>query len=146
MATPAVTTQENVGTIAERSMGWGTLTSLGDSAVTQHGHCWATTTDPTTSSDGLRELGAAPNLGQYKSWMTNLTPGTLYYVRAFATNSSGTAYGANVTITTTGTIGRRHWWVEGTAFHYFDQRGVERKIEGTTVTGAAPHALFPIFR
>ena len=135
MAAPTVTTQANQNTIAERSMGWGNLTSLGDSAVTQHGHCWATSTNPTTS-DSKRELGAAPNLGQYKSWMTNLTPGTLYYVRDFATNSSGTAYGSNVTITTTATLGNRAWWVEGTAFHYFDQHGVERKFEGTTVTGA----------
>ncbi|KKN71807.1 hypothetical protein LCGC14_0416610 [marine sediment metagenome] len=138
MATPTVTTQECTSTIAEASVGHGNLTSLGDSAVSQHGHCWDTSTDPTTSNSKTSK-GVAPNLGQFKSLITGLTPSTLYYVRAYATNSSGTVYGSNVTITTTGTIGRRHVWTEGTAFHYFDQYGVERKFEGTTVTGYIPY-------
>ncbi len=135
MTTPAVSTEANTNTIAESSTGWGTLTSLGDSDVSQHGHCWDTSINPDTS-DNKTEKGAAPNLGQFKSLLTGLIPSTLYHIRAYAINTSGTVYGAGRQITTTGIIGRRHCWVEGTAFHYFDQHGVERKFEGTTVTGA----------
>ena len=135
MATPTVLSGANTNTIAEGSTGRGTLTSLGDSAVTQHGHVWGTSINPTTS-DSKTELGAAPNLGQFKSLLTGLTPSTLYHIRTYAINSSGTVYSSGRQFTTTGTIGNRAWWVEGTAFHYFDQHGVERKFEGTTVTGA----------
>jgi len=126
-------------TIAESSTGYGTITDGGASAVTQHGHCWATTTDPTTSLTTKTTLGASPNLGQFKSFITGLTPSTTYYVRAYATNTQGTAYGANVTTATTTTIGSREIWEEDTAFHYIDQYATERKVEGTTVTGAHPY-------
>lgn len=129
-----VTTQDCTDTIAGKSTGRGTLTNKGDSAVTQHGHCWSTSTDPTTA-DSKTQNGGAPNLGQFKSDITGLTPGTLYYVRAYATNSQSTAYGVNVTITTPSTIGRRYWWVEKDEFHFFGEDGVEYKREGVAVAG-----------
>ncbi len=135
LAVPAtVTTQECINTIAEQSTGLGTLTGKGSSDVTQHGHVWATSANPTTA-DSKTQNGAKPNLGQFQSDITGLLPSTLYYVAAYATNGEGTGYGDDVTITTLGVIGRRHWWTEDSALHYFDEFGVERKIEGTTVTG-----------
>lgn len=128
-----VLTHENVFTTAEKSVGQGTITTFGATAVTQHGHVWSTSIDPTTA-DSKTELGAAPNLGSFWSRMTDLTPGTTYYVRAYATDSGETVYGANVTITTDGTIGRRYVWVEDRHVHYFDERGVERKVEGDAVS------------
>lgn len=38
--------------------------------------------------------------GSYSSSLTGLLPGTLYYVRAYATNADGTGYGTAVTFTT----------------------------------------------
>ncbi len=131
---PTVTTQECTNTIADKTTGHGTLTNKGDSEVTEHGHVWATLPSPTTA-DSKTENGAKPNLGQFQSNITSLTPSTLYYVAAYVTNTQGTSYGDDVTVTTLGVIGRRHWWTEGPALHYFDEFGVERKIEGTTVTG-----------
>ncbi len=132
-----VTTQANTNTIAEQSTGWGTLTIKGGSAVTQYGHVWSTSSSPTTS-DSKTELGAKPNLGQFKSTMTDLLPSTLYYVKAYVVNTSGTSYGDEVQITTTGTIANREAWEEDTGWHYFDQYGVERVAEGEAVsaTGA----------
>jgi len=135
---PTVTTQACANTIAEKSTAWGNLVSIGGSAVTQHGHCWATSTEPTTS-DSKTELGAAPNLGQFSSSMTSLTPSTKYYVRSYATNTSGTAYGNEVDTTSTGTIGNRELWSQYTSLRYVDQYGTVRKVEGTTVTGAHPY-------
>ncbi len=134
---PVVYTQECTDTVAERSIGWGILNSIGSSAVTQHGHCWNTSSNPTVDGGGnylgATELGAKPNLGQFSSIMVTLIPGTTHYVRAYATNSSGTAYGQNVTITTTSTIGRRYVWTEGQELHYFDQNGAERIVKGVGV-------------
>lgn len=136
---PVVTTQACTNVIAQNALGNGNIQSLGTSAVTQHGHCWATTSSPTTSSDGLVENGAIANAGPFTSPITGLTPGTKYYVRAYATNTTGTSYGANVEIAgDVTTIGRRHWWVEGKEFHYFDQYGDERKIEGVPDASGLP--------
>ena len=43
----------------------------------------------------------------FTSAITGLTPGTLYHVRAYATNDGGTSYGYDVTFTSL--IARRHW-------------------------------------
>ena len=112
-----VTTQECTDTIAEKTTGHGTLISKGASEVTQHGHVWATSLNPTTA-DSKTENGAKPNLGQFTSNITGLTPNTTFYVRAYATNTEGTVYGGNVTIGSSSTIDRRDWWVERDEFHF----------------------------
>ena len=131
---PIVGTAACTGTIAEKSTGQGIITDRGGFPITQHGHCWSTS-DPPTTSDSKTENGPKPNLGQFSSDITELIPGTLYYVRAYATNSSGTGYGVSVQITTASTIGPRYWWVEAQAFHFFGEDGLERKIDGVGVAG-----------
>lgn len=134
---PTVTTQACTYVIAQSATGNGNLIDLGDSAVTQHGHCWGTSSNPTTS-DSKTTLGTG-TLGQFTSAITGLTPGTKYYVRAYATNTTTTTYGANVEIAgDVTTIGKRYWWVEGKEFHYYDQWGAERKIEGVPVASGLP--------
>lgn len=130
---PTVTTQACTNTIAELSTGHGNITDKGNTAVTQHGHCWNTSTDPTTSNSKTQN-GAKPNLGQFQSAITGLTPGTTYYVRAYATNTVGTAYGSNVTIATGSTIGRRHFWSEAEDLHWFGESGTELLVKGTPTT------------
>ena len=44
--------------------------------------------------------GPASGAGAFTSTITGLLPGTLYHVRAYATNDVGTAYGGDVTFTT----------------------------------------------
>ena len=78
----------------DTAIGAGDITNLGGSNVTQHGHCWAITTNPTIT-DSKTENGAASATGTFTSDLTNLIPGTWYYTRAYAINSSGTGYGAN---------------------------------------------------
>jgi len=136
--TPTVITYACSSVIAESSTGNGYLVSLGASAVTAHGFCWNTTTNPTVSGGANYlaqvDIGAAPNLTHFEALMTGLIPGTLYYVRAFATNTSGTAYGENVTIAgDVTTIGRRYWSVQGEDFTWFGESGTRRKAQGTAV-------------
>ncbi len=135
---PIVYTQACTNTTAIKSIGHGRGDSEGGASITQHGHCWNTSTNPTTSNSKT-ENGAKPNLGQFQSFITGLTPGTLYYVRAYATNSSGTGYGVNVEITTGTTIGRREWWVDTDgAFHWFTPWGTHVKMDGTADDGGLP--------
>ncbi len=139
---PTVTTQECTNTIAQKSTGHGNLTSIGDAAVTQHGHCWATSASPTTS-DNLTENGAKPNLGQFQSDITGLTPGVLYYVAAYATNSYGTSYGSDVEIAgDVTTIGKRYRWVQKDEFHFFGEDGVHYYVKGIKSTAGLPWWYF----
>ncbi|MDD2297287.1 MAG: FISUMP domain-containing protein [Sphaerochaetaceae bacterium] len=75
----------------------GNVTSDGGSSVTARGVCWSTSENPTTS-DSKTTNGTG--LGTYTSNITGISPNTTYYVRAYATNAKGTAYGEQKTFTT----------------------------------------------
>ncbi len=76
----------------------GKITSTGGALVTARGICWSTTQNPTTA--GIHTTDGVGS-GSFDSNLTGLTAGTIYYVRAYATNSAGTAYGNQVSFTTT---------------------------------------------
>lgn len=95
---PTVTTEAVDDIDVTTATGHGTITSLGSAAVTQHGHCWNTSTNPTTANSKTSK--GTGSEGPFISSMTSLSSNTLYYVRAYATNSLGTSYGTNVTFTT----------------------------------------------
>ncbi|MDP8209350.1 MAG: tandem-95 repeat protein [Candidatus Stygibacter australis] len=77
--------------------GGGEVISDGNLDVTARGICWSTDSEPDLE-DQITVDGEG--VGSFTSFMGNLTEGTSYYVRAYATNSLGTAYG-NQTIFTT---------------------------------------------
>ena len=68
----------------------------GDIKITGRGVCWSTSQNPTVN-DYKTSVVTVP--GTFYS-LTNLTPNTTYYVRAYATNSAGTGYGDEVRFTT----------------------------------------------
>ena len=91
-------TSEDPSNLQETTVtGNGTLVSIGGSAVTEHGHCWSTSPDPTTA-DSKTTNGAA-TAGAFTSAITGLLANTTYYYRAYATNTQGTGYGNNVAFT-----------------------------------------------
>lgn len=78
----------------------GNVTSDGRSSVIARGVCWSKSEYPTIDDDHTTN---GTGLGEFKSQLTNLEAGATYYVRAYATNRMGTAYGEQVsTATTTG--------------------------------------------
>ena len=95
---PTLTTNDATLITANSFSSGGNITSDGGSPVTARGVCWGTTTAPTIAnsktSDGI-------GTGTFTSAISGLTAGTTYYVRSYATNSIGTSYGAQVTVTTT---------------------------------------------
>lgn len=75
----------------------GNISSDGGALITQRGICWSTSLNPTTSNTTTLD-GAG--IGSFLSQMTGLQPNQTYYVRAYAINSVGTAYGSPVLFTT----------------------------------------------
>ena len=75
----------------------GEVTYGGLSDVTARGVCWSLESTPTIS-DNVISLGSG--LGEFSGTMNNLSENTSYYIRAFATNSYGTAYGEEYMVTT----------------------------------------------
>jgi plastocyanin len=74
----------------------GNITSEGNSTVTARGVCWSTSSNPSISDSKTSD---GNGIGQFTSNLTALIQGTPYYVRAYASNSAGTAYGNEVTFT-----------------------------------------------
>jgi pectinesterase len=68
----------------------GNVSTDGGSPVTAKGVCWGTVTEPTV--DGSKTVDGAGS-GSFVSQVTGLTPGQTWYLRAWATNDAGTAYG-----------------------------------------------------
>ena len=79
----------------------GSVSNLGNvSKLKAHGHVWNTTGSPTLKNGESTDLGELASTTSFSSTLENLEPGTKYYVKAYATNDKGTAYGAEVTFTT----------------------------------------------
>jgi hypothetical protein len=97
VATLATTTAASSITATSASSG-GNITYNGGATVTASGVVWSTSGSPTVALSTKTSNGAAT--GVYSSSITNLSPGTLYYVRSYATNSVGTSYGAEISFTT----------------------------------------------
>ncbi len=76
----------------------GNITNDGGSAVAARGVCWSTSQNPTIADS---KISSGTGSGSFMSSITGLTPGTVYYVRAYATNNIGTGYGSQQTFTTT---------------------------------------------
>lgn len=75
----------------------GEITSEGNVPVTARGICWSTIANPTLADNTL-SIGSGP--GIFTASITGLSSSTMYHVRAYATNSVGTAYGNNISFTT----------------------------------------------
>ena len=76
----------------------GNITNDGGTAITNRGVVWSTTQNPTTANNSITN---GSGTGSFTSNLTGLTANTTYYVRAYATNSAGTAYGNELSFTTT---------------------------------------------
>ena len=95
---PSVTTKSISGISQNSATGGGEITFNGGASVTARGVCWNTTGSPSINDN---KTSGGQGIGSFVSTLDGLTAHTTYYVRAYATNSQGTAYGNEVTFTTT---------------------------------------------
>ena len=92
LAMPTITTTAPTDIASTTAMGGGNVISDGGGEVTARGVCWNTSANPTTAND--RTFNGT-GTGKFTSRLTGLEPEVTYYVRAYATNSEGTAYGVD---------------------------------------------------
>lgn len=97
---PNVTTlgATNVGT--SQATLRGNVADKGIPGATQHGFILSLSSAPGVTDPRIIRLGTVSATGLYTSTRTNLDPNQTYYLRAYATNAGGTAYGETLSFTT----------------------------------------------
>jgi hypothetical protein len=94
---PTVTTTAATNITSSAATTGGNVTATGGAEITARGVCWSINQNPTIADSKTTD---GTGTGSYPSQITSLASGT-YYARAYATNSTGTGYGTQITITTT---------------------------------------------
>lgn len=94
---PVVTTGQTTATATKITSG-GTISSDGGYSITARGVCYSTNNSVPTIADNYTTSGIGT--GAFTTVITSVDVSTTYYVRAYATNSIGTAYGEIVIVTT----------------------------------------------
>lgn len=93
-----VLTSSAVSEITETSVkSGGNITNDGGAPITARGICWSTSANPTTSDNSTLD---GTNAGSFTSSLNDLVENTIYYLRAYATNSEGTSYGNELSFKT----------------------------------------------
>jgi len=96
----ATLTTNNVIAQSTTASSGGNIKDYGGSTISVRGVVWNTTGTPTISDSKTTD---GSTIGSYVSNLKALIPSTTYFVRAYATNNTGTAYGNQQTFTTTAT-------------------------------------------
>ena len=94
---PSMTTAAITSITQTTATSGGNVSSDGGATVTARGVCWSTSPNPTTAKNKTTD---GSGTGSFTSDIAGLSPGTPYYLRAYATNSQGTGYGNQVSFTT----------------------------------------------
>ena len=105
----------------------GDIMSDGGANITSRGVCWATTPNPTITNNKTSDGNGT---GQFISNLTGLAPNTTFYVRAYATNSVGTAYGNQESLKTISFATGQNYG--GGIIFYIDETGVHGLISALT--------------
>jgi uncharacterized protein (TIGR02145 family) len=99
---PIVTTSAISAIKITSAKSGGSVTNNGGAVITEYGLVWSTSLNPTTEDNKGAISGAIT--GIYSCNMEYLTPNTTYHIRAYAINSAGTSYGADLIFTTVSTV------------------------------------------
>jgi uncharacterized protein (TIGR02145 family) len=94
---PQLTTTSVSGISQTEASSGGSLVSDGGGSILAAGVCWGTASNPTVSGNKTTDIISG---GTFTSLISGLSPGTTYFLRAYATNSAGTGYGNELTFTT----------------------------------------------
>jgi uncharacterized protein (TIGR02145 family) len=99
---PTISTKEISNITQNTASGGGNVSDEGSSSVSARGVCWSTSQNPTIAGSHTND---GSGTGQFTSTITGLNANTTYFVRAYATNSTGTAYGNQLQFATQGSGG-----------------------------------------
>jgi len=98
---PNLFTNPVFGITSSAAISGGNVIKDGGAVVTARGVCWSTSTNPTITGSHTTD---GSGTGNFESSITGLIDNTTYYVRAYATNKAGTAYGNQIAFTTSNNI------------------------------------------
>ena len=98
-STPTITTQAVTGISYTTATGNGNITATGGENPSLRGFAYDTSSSPTIANSVRSEAGSF-GTGAFNLGLTSLTPSTIYYIKAFASNSAGLAYGNETNFTT----------------------------------------------
>ncbi|HAL82858.1 MAG TPA: hypothetical protein DCO83_11990 [Mucilaginibacter sp.] len=104
---PVVITSSTIINVTSTSaLSGGVISSIGG-VITANGVCYSTsiatpTITDTKTSDPV--MGNGTLYPEFTGKLSGLTPNTLYYLRAYATNSGGTGYGSVIKFTTSASL------------------------------------------
>ena len=96
-----LTTIDVTSIASSTAVSGGNISEDGGAPITERGICWETTKNPTTANN---KVASGTGTGSFIANLTQLQPGTQYHVRAYATNSAGTAYGNDLNFTSATSI------------------------------------------
>jgi hypothetical protein len=97
ITTPSVSEEGVTALTATTAIAGGTVVEDGGAAIYDRGVVWNTTVGPTLRDSFTSE---GEGVGGFTSSLAGLAPNTTYYVRVYATNSTGTTYSSEVSFTT----------------------------------------------
>ncbi len=129
-ALPTVTTATVTNVNPPTATGGGNVTSDGGSAVTDRGVCWSTAVLPTIADSHTHD---GTGTGAFISTLT--IDYANYYVRAYATNSAGTAYGNQVTFYSCFVAGTKIAMADGSI------KNIEDVLVGDKVKSVNPETM-----
>lgn len=105
---PVITTNSYIVNLTSNTaQSGGIMTSNGGADILNAGVCYSSTNQtPTTTNSLTVDTLKADVAGtqMFTSNISGLAPSTTYYLRAYATNSAGTAYGSVIKFTTSATL------------------------------------------
>ena len=99
----------------------GSILDIGDNGVTQHGFCWSNSQNPTLA-DNRKELGPKSSAGNFSCILTELSPNSTYYIKAFAQSHDEVFYGDQMSFVT---LALREPTVITTAVHNVTQNSAQ---------------------
>ena len=107
---PTITTNPVIDITETTAVSGGNINADGGASIIARGVCWSTESGPGISDSHSTD---GTGTGIFNSSITGLNAGTIYYVRAYATNNAGTAYGAEVSFTTTSAMSPANLYAVG---------------------------------
>jgi starch-binding outer membrane protein SusE/F len=129
---PVVTTTAVTGITKISAVSGGEVTYDGGGTVTARGLAWGTASNSTISGT---IIDGGTGTGLFVSNIAGLVLNTTYHIRAYATNSAGTAYGADISFTTLADITK--FWVVGDYNSWDNSDNAKYIISTATSSGAA---------
>ncbi len=135
---PAVTTTAVTEITKTSAKSGGSVTYDGGGTVTAKGLVWSLDADPDLTDN---VIAGGTGTATFVSNLTGLTVNTTYHIRAFATNSAGTAYGSDIAFTTLADINK--FWVVGSYNGWNNSDAADFIISTATNPEAQGYVYFP---